>query len=306
MLKSFAVTVLLFLLTAGAAQSGELEVQPVTDGVYAIVGPLEQRSKDNLANNATFGLVVTPEGAVVIDPGGSWKGAEAVEKAIRTVTDAPVKFVINSGGQDHRWLGNGYFAAKGAEIIASEAAVADQKDRQSIQFTILDALIGADALEGTQPVYAGTVFDRQHQFSFGGLTFVVNNAAPAHTPGDSYVWVPEKSTVFTGDIVYVERLLGVLPFSDSKGWLEAFAAIEALEPEHVVPGHGHATTLAQARAQSYDYLVNLRQKVRAHLEGGGDMIGSVDVDQSAFRDLKLFEQLARRNAQAVFAELEFE
>lgn len=39
-----------------------LEVQPVTDDVWAIVGPLEQRSSENLANNATFGLVVTPGG----------------------------------------------------------------------------------------------------------------------------------------------------------------------------------------------------------------------------------------------------
>jgi hypothetical protein len=64
-----------------------LEVQPVTDDVWAIVGPLEQRSPENLANNATFGLVATREGAVLIDPGGSWQGAEMLHAAVRAVTD---------------------------------------------------------------------------------------------------------------------------------------------------------------------------------------------------------------------------
>lgn len=45
-------------------------------------------------------------------------GAQRLEKAIAEVTDKPVKWVINTGSQDHRWLGNDYFASKGAEIIA--------------------------------------------------------------------------------------------------------------------------------------------------------------------------------------------
>lgn len=68
-----------------------LDVKPVAKDVYAIVGPKEQRSAENLGNNSTFGVVLTPDGVVLVDPGGSWKGAEALEKAIATVTDKPVK-----------------------------------------------------------------------------------------------------------------------------------------------------------------------------------------------------------------------
>ena len=53
-----------------------------------------------------------------------------------------MKFVINSGGQDHRWLGNGYWKSKGAQIIASQEAVDDHKDRGSFFMTMLDNLIG--------------------------------------------------------------------------------------------------------------------------------------------------------------------
>ncbi len=282
-----------------------LEVQKVTDGVYALVGENAQRSAKNLANNATFGVVVTDDGVVLVDPGGSWKGAAAIEKAIAGITDKPVKIVINSGGQDHRWLGNGYWKAKGAKIIASQAAVADHKDRGSLQMTGLDNFLGKE-LEGTEPVYADTVFETEHKFSFGGLSFETHHAGQAHTPGDSFIWLKDKNVMFTGDIVYVERILGVGSQSHSGQWIKVFQAMAAFKPAHIVPGHGHLTTLEKATAQTLDYLVNLRKKMAVHIENGGDMIGSVKVDQSAFSSLEQFEALARRNAQQVYAEMEFE
>lgn len=105
MIRALAAAIVLVAPTFAVA--GVLEIKPVTDGVWAIVGEKEQRSPENLANNATFGLVVTSDGAVLIDPGGSWRGAEALHDAIRSVTNQRVTHVINTGGQDHRWLGNG-------------------------------------------------------------------------------------------------------------------------------------------------------------------------------------------------------
>lgn len=282
-----------------------LEVQKVTDGVYAIIGEKAQRSPQNLANNATFGVVVTGDGVVLVDSGGSWKGAEALDKVIAGITDKPVKIVINSGGQDHRWLGNGYWKAKGAKIIASQAAVADHKDRGSLQFTMLDNLLGQQ-LAGTEAVYADTTFEREYKFTLGGVAFEIFHTGQAHTPGDSFIWLKDRKVMFTGDIVYVDRLLGVGPQSNSKSWIAVFNAMAAYKPLHIVPGHGRATTLVKAKAETLDYLVNLRQKIAAHIENGGDMIGSVKVDQSKFSRLLQFDALARRNAQQVYAEMEFE
>lgn len=293
------------LLVLSATPVLALEVQPVAEGVYALVGQKEQRSPDNLANNATFGVVVTDEGVVLVDPGGSWRGAEVIDRIIQGLTDQPVKVVINTGGQDHRWLGNGYWQAKGARVIAAAAAVADQRERASMQMTVLRELLGT-ALEGTEPIFADEVFDDTYGFTLGGERLEVKHAGPAHTPGDSYVWLPGRRVVFTGDIVYVERLLGVGPQSNSRLWLAAFDAVAALDPLHVVPGHGHATTLARARAETYDYLANLRDRMREHIDAGGDMIGAVEVDQSAFAHFEQFDALARRNAQQVFTEMEWE
>ena len=103
---------------AQAAMAEDLEIQPVVENVYALVGTLQQRNPENFGNNATFGVIVTPEGVVLVDAGASWKGAAQIDTTIDQITDQPVKYVINTGGQDHRWLGNGYFRESGARIIA--------------------------------------------------------------------------------------------------------------------------------------------------------------------------------------------
>jgi glyoxylase-like metal-dependent hydrolase (beta-lactamase superfamily II) len=249
---------------------------------------------------------VTDEGIVLIDPGGSWKGAEAIDAAIASISDRPVRYVVDTpAARTTAGSATATGRTKGATIIASADAVADQQERQSMQFTMLDALIG-DALAGTEPVYADIVFDDDYAFSLGGLDFEIVHPGPAHTPGDSYVWLASRDTVFAGDIVFTERILGVLEQSRSSGWLEAFESLAALEPAHVVPGHGRATTLETAKADTYDYLVNLRDRIGEHIEAGGDMITSVEVDQSAFDYLEQFDALARRNAQQVFSEMEWE
>lgn len=300
-----AASLALALLALAGPALAELRTLPITEGVWAIVGDKGQRSAENLGNNATFGLIETRDGAVLIDAGGSYLGAEQLHAAIRAVTDQPVTIIINTGGQDHRWLGNGYWADQGARIIASEAAVEDQEARASMQLTMLSQLIG-EGLAGTGPVHASERFADRLDLTIGGRRIEIVHSAPAHTPGDAFVWLPDERVVFTGDIVFTERLLGVLEFSSSAGWVAAFEAMAALDPLHVVPGHGDPTTLERARADTYDYLINLRDRMREYIDAGGDIIGSVSVDQSAFSGLEQFDLLAGRNAQQVFSEMEWE
>ena len=282
-----------------------LRVEPVTSGVYAIVGSLSQRDAENLGNNATFGLVVTDEGAVLIDAGGTYQGAQALHEAVRGITDQPVVMVINSGGQDHRWLGNGYWHEQGAQIVASAAAVTDQQDRVSMQLTGLATLVGAEGLAGTEPYYADIQFPDTHEFSIGGVDFALTHA-PAHTLGESFVWLDDSSVMFAGDMVYVERMLGVGPMSSSLDWVSSFETMAAHAPTHIVPGHGAPTDLATATRDTYDYLTSLRAAIGALIEEGGDIIDAPKVDQSDFSYLQNFDMLAGRNAQEVFSQMEWE
>ena len=299
----------LLLLTAMTHFSAQaLETVKVEDNIYALAGELGQRSPANLANNATFGVVVTSAGVVLIDAGGTAKGAAAIESAIAGITNKKVVAVINTGGQDHRWLGNAYWKAKGARLITSKAAATDQKARFDMQWMMLQQLVGKENLAGTEPRYAQETFDKTHDIAIGGIRFQLRHTGRAHTPGDLFVWLPQQRIVFAGDIVFMDRMLGILPapLSGSADWIKSFDAMAALNPKIVIPGHGKPGTLAKARAQTRDYLAALRKGVRAVLDRNGDMNAAAKIDQSVFAALVGADQLVGRNAQAVFAEMEFE
>lgn len=304
-IRLLAALLLVSLSVASPAEPA-LSTQKVSDRVYALVGPFGQRSPDNLGNNATFGVVVTDDGVLLIDSGGTRKGAEQIHDAVQAITDQPVRWVVNTGGQDHRWLGNSYFKALGAEIIGSRKAVEDQKARTRDQLFVLANLVGDEALAGTVAVYAESQFDDRLSLDLGGVRFEIRHLGQAHTPGDSFVWLPDERVMFTGDIVYVGRMLGVLEYSSSRSWIDVFKQMVALQPVALIPGHGPATDVPTARRDTLDYLVSLREKVAAFIDDGRGIEEIGTLDQSAFAYLVSYDELKGRNAQQVFQEMEWE
>lgn len=150
-LRRFLAFAVCLLAAAPAYAEYRPQAEQVADNIYAIVGPLGQRSAKNDGLNANYGFIVTPEGVALIDSGASRLGAQKLEAAIRTVTDKPVRWVINTGSQDHRWLGNAFFAGNGAEILALERAAATQKQYARQQLDGLARFLG-DRLAGTEPL----------------------------------------------------------------------------------------------------------------------------------------------------------
>ncbi len=101
-------------------------------------------------------------------------------------------------------------------------------------------------------------------------------------------------------------MLGILDHSHSKSWVKAFETLADYSPRHVIPGHGHATTLDKAKADTYGYLKFIREAVSAFMERGGDIADISEIDQSRYSYLSNSASLSGRNAQRVYAELEWE
>jgi glyoxylase-like metal-dependent hydrolase (beta-lactamase superfamily II) len=278
----------------------------VVDGVYALVGDLGQRSPENLGHNMTSGFIVTAQGVVVIDTGGSLANAQAIHAAIRKVTDKPVIFAVNTGGQDHRWFGNDYFKRQGAKIIAAEAAARDMRERAAAQEDMARQLL-KEKFAGTRLDYPDITFKDRYLLPTKGERIELIYTGGAHTPGDIFVWLPQRSTVFTGDAVFVQRLLGVIPGSALR-WIKSLEYLrDELKPKTVVPGHGHVADLAESLRESYDYLVFLRDATRKRFaDGAFDPVeASQGLDQSRFKHLLNYDDLGfrSRNAQAVAEEI---
>jgi glyoxylase-like metal-dependent hydrolase (beta-lactamase superfamily II) len=295
----------IFALTASAADAFQPTAEKVVDNVYALIGPLGQRSPDNDGLNANFGFVVTPDGVILIDSGASRLGAEKIAAAIGKVTDKPVRWVINTGSQDHRWLGNDYFAGKGAEVMAMRRTAATQADYAAQHMEGLTRLLG-ERMQGTKPLPAPkTLAGDSATLELGGETLMLAYT-DAHFPGDAWVWLPKHSVLFSGDLVFVDRILGVLPMSSVRNGQKAFHALAALKPKHIVPGHGRVCDLAQAQRETGDYYDFLADKVGTAAREMEPMEATLDryADLPAFSHLENYDSLHRANMNRAFTEFE--
>ena len=303
--RIIAATCLLASAWAAPALAYTPTAEKVIGSVYAIVGPLDQRSPENDALNNNLGFIVTPEGVILIDSGASKLGAQKVESAIAAVTEQPVKWVINIGSQDHRWLGNAYFAERGAEIIALTRTAQTQERFAERHMRTLERFLG-ERLAGTEPLPATTRLEGDSaELTFGGVDLVLSYT-DAHFPGDAMLWIPAQKTVFTGDLVYVDRMLSVHDWSDMQKAQAAFELMEALGPEHVVPGHGHVTDLATARRDTgdyYDFLVDVVGAAAQEMESMADVIAR-HAEHPEFQHLEHFESLHRANMNRTYLQFE--
>ena len=301
----FAILLVCSLFSSVAMATYELNIHKVDDRVYALVGDLSQRSADNLGNNSTHGVIVTDEGVILVDSGASYLGAKQIHEAIQTLTNQPIKYVINSGGQDHRWLGNDYFQQLGATIISSAEAKADHQNRADEQLMFLETLLG-ESLKGTKPFFATEVFETEKKLSLGGVDLELYHFGPAHTPGDIIIWIPEKRIMFTGDIVYNNRMLGIGPANNFQSWIDVYEKMASFEPSYIIPGHGNPSVLETATINTYQYLLFLKAKVAEVLDNDGGMVDATKIDQSDYEYLENFETIAGRNVQSVFEQMEFD
>jgi glyoxylase-like metal-dependent hydrolase (beta-lactamase superfamily II) len=112
--------------------------------------------------------------------------------------------------------------------------------------------------------------------------------------------------IIASDLAFHQRLLPVFEHTDTAAWIETWAALEALEPEIVIPGHGEPTTMSEVTRYTRDYLIYMRERIGALIEEGGDLQAAYQVDQSPYAHLDTFRELAKLNADRIFRAMEFE
>ena len=278
----------------------------VIPNVFSAIGATAPPTYENSGHNNNLSFVITTDGVVVINSGASVRLASALHEEIKTITDQPVKLVINENGQGHAILGNLYWSQLGIDILAHEDAIHEIEENS---YTILERMksYNRDKAVGTEVVIPNKSFSEKSIFTLGDLEFHVLHLGPAHGPGDTQVWLPQLSLMIAGDMAFHERMLPIFENTCTKCWLETWdEKFAPLNATYVIPGHGHPTNMAQVTRFTRDYLKDLRAKVLEVIDNGGDLAEAFYVDQERWRSLDTFEELAKRNAGRVFEEMEFE
>jgi cyclase len=242
--------------------SWETELRSLAPGVFAYVqggGP----GRDNVSvSNA--GLIVGDEGLMVIDTLTAPKHAARFLDAIRTVTDKPVRHVVNTHHHADHVNGNQYFMP--AEVIAHPYC----RDE------VLKMVPGPDFwprrdgwADGTEPrriIVPDRTFDTRLTYYYGQTIVELIFMGPAHTYGDIVVWLPQHRILFAGDIAFYY----VAPFAQNAHvtkWLEAVDRIAAMDAATIVPGHGPIGGIAELRDMA-GYFVTLKQEARRRFDAG--------------------------------------
>ena len=278
----------------------------VIPNVFSAIGATAPPTYENSGHNNNLSFVITNDGVVVINSGASVRLASALHEEIKTITNQPVKLVINENGQGHAILGNLYWSQLGVDILAHEDAI---QEIEQNSYTILERMksYNRDKAIGTEVIIPNKSFSEKIIFNLGGLEFHVLHLGPAHGPGDTQVWLPQLSLMIAGDMAFHERMLPIFENTCTKCWLETWdEKFAPLNATYVIPGHGHPTNMAQVTRFTKNYLLDLRAKVSEVLDNGGDLAEAFYVDQERWRSLDTFEELAKRNAGRVFEEMEFE
>jgi len=312
-IPAFAGMVLLpIALAAQASDYSPLEskVVPiqVTPRVYYVQGQPGVASAANEGFNSNAGFVVTDEGVVVVDALGSPALGDALLKAIRTVTDEPLKRVILTHYHADHFYGLEPLKKAGADVWAHRAALdyldngeAERrlKQRAGELFPWVD--------EKMNLVRADRWLGEETHFTMGGVRFDVLHFGPAHSPEDVIVAVPQEGVIFGGDILVAGRI----PFvgdADSRKWLERIERLLALDPKVIVTGHGQVSRDPRRDlALTRDYLVFLRQAMGKAVE---DFVpfdeAYAKTDWGRFAKVPAFDAANRINAYGTYLLMERE
>ena len=221
------------------------------------------------------GVLVGPDGVVVVDAQATPAMAQDVISRVRSVTDKPVTQVVLSHYHAVRVLGvSGY--GKPA-IIASDATRAliverGQQDMDSEIGRFPRLFRGKETIPGlTWPTHT---FGKRMTLWLGDREAQVIQIGRSHTAGDTVVWCPKEKVLFAGDTVEfgATPYCGDAHFTD---WPATLDAISELGPEKMVPGRGRAlmskADCAEAIAQTRSFTSDLFARVREGVQKGWEL-----------------------------------
>lgn len=282
--------------------SAPVEVIP---NVWTSIGATAPPTYENSGHNNNLSFIITDEGVVVMNAGDNYLLAQALHREIKSRTDQPVKYVILENGQAHAMLGMNYWQEQGAIVIAHENAVEEITHNgddllQRMQLRNRDKSMGTVLSTPDESITDKKVIE------LGGWKIEILWLGPAHSPGDILIWLPQKQLVISGDMAFHQRMLPVFDHTDTAAWIETWDSFAALDAHIVIPGHGGPTNMAEVERYTIGYLKYMRRTIGDLLDEGGTLIDAYEVDQSAYRHLDTFRELAVRNADQIYRAMEFE
>jgi glyoxylase-like metal-dependent hydrolase (beta-lactamase superfamily II) len=283
--------------------------------IYYSIGHPGVPSHANQGNTSNGGFVVTPQGVVVFDALGTPSLGWALLQAVRKVTKEPIRYnVVSHYHADHIYGLQAFKDHTDTVIIAQDRAREYKEENEETNEERVNERLDQrrQALapwvnKDTRVVAADITFNDRLTLTLGGKSFQMIYAGPAHSASDMMMMVEPDGVLFAGDIVQNGRI----PFMnaddvDTKQWLNALNEVAKLNPNFIIPGHGHPSTAAkEAIAFTHDYILYVRQAMTSAVANWADFdVAYRQTDWSKYAKLPAFAANNRGNAYRIYLELE--
>jgi cyclase len=216
----------------------------VTDNIYAV-----------MQDGGNVAFMPTSEGVLVVDDKFA-QDAPQIMARIKSVTDKPVKYVLNTHQHGDHTGGNDAMMAAGAQILIHKNA-------------------RANMVTAKQAGLPQITFADEAQVFIGGKAVTARYYGRGHTNGDAVIYFPSERVLHTGDLF----VTGGAPFCDTanggsiKEWDATIERILQLDFDTVIPGHGPVAKKADLR-KWMGTIAAIRGKVKTACAGGADTAAS--------------------------------
>ena len=198
-------------------QAPPLEMSEVVEGLYVITG-----------SGGNVGVRVTGDGVIVIDDKFERNYDEIIAN-IESVTDEPVRYVINTHHHGDHSGGNVRFSAI-AQVIAHKN-------------------VRANILRNEQAGPPSVIYTHETAVFLGDAEVQAHHMGRGHTNGDSIIYFPDLGVIHGGDLINTGNIL--IDYNNGGSFLEWVDTLDrALELDFTtaIPGHGDILTKDELRA----------------------------------------------------------
>jgi glyoxylase-like metal-dependent hydrolase (beta-lactamase superfamily II) len=230
---------------AGKGKAGQTveKIRTLKPNLYLITG-----------GGANTLVRVTPDGIIVADtknPGDD--NYNRVMEEIRSVSQAPVKWVINTQHHPDHVGTNQKFIDAGAQVLAVDP---------------LAKFMASDQRTKDIPGRPQVTFAKDYVLKFGGAEVDLHFYGPGHSGGDTIVYFPAEKIVMVGDqITDGNPLVDFANGGSALTWNNSLDGALALDFEFAIPGRGEPKTKAEVKAYR-DKFATLVQRAKDAVKAG--------------------------------------
>ena len=200
-------------------------------------------------------FVVTDEGVIAIEP-VSVKHSQGLLKAIRSVTEKPVHYLLHSHNHWDHSKGGQVFRDQGAKIVAHVAAYEWMKANRHPDLALPDE------------VWAGNRKD----IVLGGKTIELHYMGMSHGLGMTVFLLPKEQIAYIADIVTPNRVLfAIVPDSNIKEWTRTLTEVEKMDFQTAIYSHSNAKEPFGTKSevtQTREFIEELQAAIVAEFKKG--------------------------------------